>query len=400
MQFGFRTNHSTETACCYFMESIKSSLDTGKVVGAVFLDLRKAFDTVNHLVLLSKLKQYNLSINTLSWIKSYLAGRSQCVRVSEAVSPLRECTMGVPQGSILGPLLFSLYINDLPSVCDDVDVQMYADDTVIYTDGKDHEQVATKLSKAMDKISIWLNDSCLTLNVSKTATMFFSTKPNKKTYPLITVKGEKIENVNEFRYLGIFLDSRLSFKKHIKKVCHTIKYNLFTFKSIRNSLTIQGAKTYFNAMILPHLLYGVSCWSQANKSTIKPLESLYKQALRILDRKSRQYHHCQILTKYKMLNFECIVRSANLKLLFKIVNNVAPPPLKRFVQLTSDQMVRTTRSTVNGQCTIPKRKTAFGQSAFSFKTISEWNKLPTALKLCKDLKRFCLGVKQHFLGTQ
>uniref|UniRef100_A0A8C6TXT2 Reverse transcriptase domain-containing protein n=1 Tax=Neogobius melanostomus TaxID=47308 RepID=A0A8C6TXT2_9GOBI len=183
MQFGFRTNHSTETACCYFMESIKSSLDTGKVVGAVFLDLRKAFDTVNHLVLLSKLKQYNLSINTLSWIKSYLAGHAQCVRVSEAVSPLRECTMGVPQGSILGPLLFSLYINDLPSVCDDVDVQMYADDTVIYTDGKDHEQVATKLSKAMDKISIWLNDSCLTLNVSKTATMFFSTKPNKKHIP-------------------------------------------------------------------------------------------------------------------------------------------------------------------------------------------------------------------------
>lgn len=110
MQFGFRKKHSTETACCYFLQQIKTNLDQGGVVGAVFLDLSKAFDTVDHEILLSKLAHYNLSINTQNWFKSYLSGRHQCVRMNNTLSPLKRCTMGVPQGSILGPLLYSIYI--------------------------------------------------------------------------------------------------------------------------------------------------------------------------------------------------------------------------------------------------------------------------------------------------
>lgn len=108
MQFRFRPKHSTDTACCYFLEVIKSSLEKGRVVGAVFLDLRKAFDTINHSVLLTKLWNFNLTANTSSWLQSYLADRYQCVRINDKTSSFRSCTTGVPQGSILGPLLFSL----------------------------------------------------------------------------------------------------------------------------------------------------------------------------------------------------------------------------------------------------------------------------------------------------
>ena len=166
-QYGFRAHHSTETACCFFLETIKASLDKGGVVGAVFLDLRKAFDTVNHSVLLTKLTQFNLSSNVLSWLQSYLSGRTQCVRIKDKMSPLRTCTLGVPQGSVLGPLLFSLYINDLPSICMDMETLMYADDTVIFTHGKDVETVANKLTAAMERVAEWLSDSCLTLNTEK-----------------------------------------------------------------------------------------------------------------------------------------------------------------------------------------------------------------------------------------
>lgn len=195
MQFGFRTRHSTESANCFFIENIKHLLDKGGVVGAVFLDLKKAFATVNHKILLTKLRKCNFSADAIKWIESYLSNRSQSVRISDYRSPLLALSTGVPQGSILGPLLFSLYINDLPSVCPDVYIQMYADDTVIYTHGKNTAQVAEKLSQSMAHVSEWLNQSCLQLNVNKTVSMLFSKSNIANNKADIYVTGEKIKVV-------------------------------------------------------------------------------------------------------------------------------------------------------------------------------------------------------------
>jgi len=128
MQFGFRAKYSTETATCFFTENIRALLDQGGVVGAVFLDLKKAFDTVNYKILLTKLCNLNFSSDALKWVESYLTDRSQGVRVQSSKSTALSLSTGIPQGSNLGPLLFSIYINDLPLACPDVFVQIYADD--------------------------------------------------------------------------------------------------------------------------------------------------------------------------------------------------------------------------------------------------------------------------------
>ena len=182
------------------------------------MDLRKAFDTVNHNVLMSKLSNFNLSANTLAWISSYLSNRTQCVKIKNVCSSNLKCTMGVPQGSVLGPLLFSLYINDLPQYCHGVEVQLYADDTVLYTHAKSAQLAAEKLASALDGVVEWLDQSCLTLNVSKTKGMFFSKTKLHTPGVNICIKGEQIETVTEFKYLGVTLDSHLNFKKHIKKM--------------------------------------------------------------------------------------------------------------------------------------------------------------------------------------
>ena len=174
MQHGFRAHHSTETASVYLIERVKSLMDRGGVVGAVFLDLRKAFDTVNHNILQSKFHQFNFSQFTSNWFKSYLTTQSQCVKIQNTKSTFKDLITGVPQGSILGPILFSLYINDLPTVCQGCEVIMYADDTVIFVKGKDHSDAASQLTKVMVNVSNWLNNCHLQLNSSKTVAMFFS----------------------------------------------------------------------------------------------------------------------------------------------------------------------------------------------------------------------------------
>jgi retron-type reverse transcriptase len=176
MQFGFRANHSTDTADCLLLENVKSMIDKGGTVGAVFLDLRKAFDPVNHRVLIAKLSSFNFSNNALKWSETYFKNRNQCVNVHNQKSTALDTPTGVPQGSVLSPILFSLYINDLPSVCSDVEIQLYADDAVIYTHGSNKLQAAAKLTNALNRISTWLIQSSLQLNASKTISMFFSKK--------------------------------------------------------------------------------------------------------------------------------------------------------------------------------------------------------------------------------
>lgn len=219
MQFGFRANHSTETATLQFIEHVKSRLDKEAVAGTVFLDLSKAFDTVNHAVMLSKLSCFNFSNTALAWMSSYLSNRRQCVKVGDTLSSVMNCTMGVPQGSVLGPLLFSMYINNLPQHCpQDIHLQMYADDTVVWTYAATAALAAVKLTAALESITKWLEESGLSLNVSKTKAMFFHKKPRKMAPTAdIFIKGVKVDVVSDFKYLGVVLDSNLNFKSHVKK---------------------------------------------------------------------------------------------------------------------------------------------------------------------------------------
>lgn len=148
-------------------------MDKGGTV--VFLDLQKAFDTVNHKILIAKLSTFNFPHDTPKWTESYLNNRTQCVKVNDHQSAALKTHSGVSQGSVLGPLLFSLYINDLPSVCSDMDTQLYADDAVIYAHGSTKQQAAAKLTNAL-RLTAWLNQSCLQLNTTKIVSVFFSKK--------------------------------------------------------------------------------------------------------------------------------------------------------------------------------------------------------------------------------
>ncbi len=196
------------------------------------------------------------------------------VRINNARSTFHKIETGIHQGTVLGPILFSLYINDFPDICQDIVLQMYADDTVVYASGNTSTSVADKLNANLDKISSWLSSSCLTLNTQKKTLFAFPLKKLPLTQLLnVQINGELIEQVSEVKYLGINIDYQLNFKSHIKIICKTIKANLGCFM-IRNCLSLDCAFICINSMILSHISYGLTTWSQAHQSSVKTIVSL------------------------------------------------------------------------------------------------------------------------------
>ena len=400
LQFGFRTKFSTESANCYLLEKIKSYLDKGSLVGAVFLDLKRAFDTVNHSILISKLANYNFSQNTLAWFTSYLSNRNQCVMINNTKSSFSQIKTGVPQGSVLGPILFSLYINDLPKSCQGADFQMYADDAVIYAHGTTATAVSKKLTEYLEAVANWLDNSCLTLNVDKTVSMCFSSgrRPTPTTLN-ISINNQSITQVSEVNYLGLILDYHLKFDKHVKKISKIVKLNLYTFRLIRECLTFEAAKIFLHSMILSHFNYCITAWSQASPSVVKPLKGLYNRAIKILGKRPIRSHHCNVLRDLKMLSFENYITLSNSNLTHKCLHDQAPQALCDLV-LPMHALGRCTRSATAGNCQVPKRKSPLGQSSFLVKGANTWNSLPTELKQVHNHKQFKAKLKEFLKDNQ
>ena len=226
---------------------------------------------------------------------------------------------------------------------------------------------------------------------------FFRKTKSRVAEPDIFVAGEKLEAVSEFKYLGVLIDSNLSFKAHIKKVCNRVKFNLANFKYIRSCMSLEAAMMYMHSMIFSHITYCLTTWSQASNTALKPLLSLYKQTLKVLDKKPKHYHHCQILTKYKFLNWENLIKYTDSCLMYKILHKLAPPVLRQFVNTGSTAC---TRSAVRGDCILPLRKSAFSQSAFSIKAARDWNLIPTQIRDLQTYASFKVNLKKWLTSSQ
>ena len=222
-QFGFRKRNSTVYALMEITERIKETVDSGKFGCGVFIDLKKAFDTVNHKILLSKLEHYGVRGVSLKWFESYLLNRKQFVSLNGEDSDLKTVTCGVPQGSVLGPLLFLIYINDLPNVSDKLKFFLFADDTNIYYESVDLLELEKTVNKELQNLSLWLKVNRLALNIDKTNFLIFhSTKRLKNHNVTLKLDKKAISEQTYIKYLGVLIDSHLNWKHHIVNVSKKI----------------------------------------------------------------------------------------------------------------------------------------------------------------------------------
>ena len=237
--FGFRKNNSTTNALIQITEKIKESIDNGKYGCGIFIDLRKAFDTVHHEIILNKLEYYGIRDSMLDWFRSYLKGCKQCVSINEQSSELLINNCGVPQGSVLGPLLFLIYINDLPNISKILNFYLFADDTNIYYKSNSLRDIERTILE-LQKLYLWLNVNRLSLNIDKTNFLIFHpyNKPLKQ-HVAIKINKKAIMEKEYIKYLGVLVDSSLSWKYQIssltKKISRSIgvMYKLIPFFTIK-----------------------------------------------------------------------------------------------------------------------------------------------------------------------
>ena len=324
-QYGFRSQHSTELACVKLVDYIYKNMDNirdVKIPASIFLDLSKAFDTLNFDILLGKLKYYGIEGTSLNLIKSYLTNRFQYVQFENSESGLREITTGIPQGSILGPLFFSVFINDLVNSSAKFQFLMYADDTTIYFNLEDFPLVnrEIKINCELEKVNTWLKLNKLAINVDKTKCMFFHKR--RSITPLqFSMNNRAIDIVKNFNYLGIILDANMSWKSHIAMV----RNKLSRINGILHRLKYQYPQnilvTLYKSLFIPHINYGSLLWGQVGES----IDKIQKKAIRTITYSNYIAHSEPLLKELNLLKVKDIFQLKILKFLFKLYHNTLPP---------------------------------------------------------------------------
>ena len=276
-QFGFRKKHSTAHAILSFTEKVSRAIDKFQHTAGIFLDLSKAFDMINHDMLLYKLNHYGIRGKALEWFRSYLKDRKQFVCINNEKSSLRSVDCGVPQGSILGPLLFIIYINDFPKSSNVLSFILFADDSNLFFSHSNPHTLVDVMNIELNKIMQWLRANRLSLNLQKTNVMLFSNTLDKLPHDII-FENEVIKQVYSVRFLGVTVDSKLSWKQHIDCICRTISSNIGVINKVKFCFPVKKLLMLYSTLILPYLTYGIIVWGNTHSTYLDRLFLLQKKS--------------------------------------------------------------------------------------------------------------------------
>ena len=368
-QSGFRELHSTVTCLLKNTNDLYSGMDTGNLAGMVFVDLKKAFDTVDHQILCGKLESYGVLHRELAWFGSYLSNRVQYCRVNGVDSQIENINIGVPQGSCLGPLLFLAYINDLPRAIKNSTTSMYADDTSLCFQSKDLSRVNEALNEDLSRLDAWLISNKLSLNVAKTKSMLVSTKAKRKALNKsnqnlqVNINGTELEVVSKIKLLGVLLDNSLDWKEQVQAVSLKVSRGLGILKHSKKFLPFSALTSLYTSIVEPHFQYCCSVWGCAGTTEINRLQKLQNRAARIVTSSSFDTPSNQLIEKLGWKTINELIDIESKTMVFKSLNELAPPYLRSLFRKNSQSTSYRLRNT-STDLRLPKKVQKTARNAF------------------------------------
>ncbi len=399
-QSGFREMHSTVTATTDVTDHILRHMDQGKLTGAAFLDLKKAFDTVDSDTLLFKLDCLGIKNTEQLWFQNYLRERTQCVQFQNAISEHLSVTCGVPQGSILGPLLFIVYINDLSNVVTQCKVVLYADDTILMYSSQDLAEIKQCLEYDLNNASDWFHKNKLNLNISKCKWMLFGTQKRlRKTANIdITINGDQLEKVNAYKYLGLIMDSALSWQDHLLHAHKKIRQRIGVLRRVRQYMDQKLSLQLYHALILPMFDYCDSVYGNCNITALIRMQRLQNRAGKIILHVPFDTATSDVLSSLKWFYVTERVFYHQCILVYKCLNDLAPEYLCQQFQYPTH--CHETRYSTQKNLVIPKCNLCTGQRAFSYKGAQAWNSLTDTTRKSLSLASFKTNLVKEILAKR
>ena len=322
-QGGFGPNHSTIDTITKFSDRIYQQINKGEIVVATYIDFKKAFDTVNHKILLKKLDKIGIRNKNLAWIQNYLTGRTQSTLANGIMSNKNLITCGVPQGSVLGPLLFLIYINDLGNSLRYSEHLLYADDTVIFNSGTSIHDILPNLQRDLTSFGKWCSSDKLTINTKKSNYVIYGTNQRvaKVRHCELHLQHDVLSRTPSYKYLGVYIDSHLNFNVHIDNCCKIVSHKLYLLSKIRHFITENASIQVYKSMIVPLLDYGDNIYAGTSDSNLSKLPKLQNRGLRICVNNQRHITRVQLHLACSISPMKSRRKTNLLKYMFKQQEN-------------------------------------------------------------------------------
>jgi hypothetical protein len=399
-QFGFRAGFSTSMALLEFCDKISESVDRKLFVIGIFIDLQKAFDTVNHKILLEKLSFYGVRGLALEWFKDYISNRIQCTKIKDKFSSMMSITCGVPQGSILGPLLFILFINDIKNCSNLLHFILFADDTNALYSSNNFSDLTFVVNAELQKLHLWFLSNKLSINEDKCCYMLFGNKIKDSECPNVQINNFNLKRVKATKFLGVHIDDKLNWNTHIWETSKTISRNLGILNKVKYSLPDDVLLNLYFTLIFPHLTYGIVSWGSASEHKLNYLFLRQKRALRIITHSNYIAHTDPIFRRLHLLKIYDIYKLQVLLFIYKSLHKMYLPSCISFYDYFSFTAVLKPHDTRSAPTNLSKSsaRTNLRCTSLLYSGPRIWNSIRDDLKSLPTISMFKNEVKLWLLS--